>query len=206
MMGRHKRFLLAFVLGAVVAAIVPLTRELRALAGANAFFLCYLALMLRLARSASPEDLRRHAEQEDEGMPLILLLALAAVMISLTAIYLVLNGPGATGPLPFLLALVAVPLGWAMVQVLAGFHYAHMFYRPDAGSTKGGLAFPGTAAPGAWDFLYFAFVIGMTAQVSDVTINAGAMRRVVLFHAVGSFFYNTVILALAVNAALTAAL
>lgn len=205
-MGRHKRFLLAFALGAVIAGMLPIARELRALTGANAFFLCYLALMLRMAQVATPDDLRRHAEQDDEGIPVILLLALTTVLISLTAIYLVLNGPTTTGPLPFVLALAAVPMGWAMVQVLAGFHYAHLFYRPETKAAAGGLSFPGAATPGAWDFLYFAFTIGMTAQVSDVTTTSAAMRRVVLFHAVGSFFYNTVILALAVNAAVTAAL
>ena len=57
-----------------------------------------------------------------------------------------------------------------------------------------------TTAPEPWDFLYFAFVIGMTAQTSDVTIATPRMRRVVLAHSVAAFFYNTVILALAVNA------
>ena len=42
----------------------------------------------------------------------------------------------------------------------------------------------------------------MTAQVSDVAVKTGALRRTVLAHGVASFFYNTVILALAVNAAL----
>ena len=53
-----------------------------------------------------------------------------------------------------------------------------------------------------WDFLYFSFTIGMTAQVSDVVVTAGGLRRVVLLHSIGAFFYNTVILALAVNAGL----
>jgi uncharacterized membrane protein len=204
MMGRHKRFLWAFALGAAIAAALPMALELRILAGANGFFACYLGLMLRFARGAGADVLRRHAAQEDEGIVFILLLALGSVLVSLTAIYLVLNGHGAAGPLPYTLALVGVPLGWAMVHVLAAFHYAHLYY--GKGSAAQGLIFPGVDAPGPWDFLYFAFGIGMTAQVSDVTTNTSVMRRVVLFHAVGSFFYNTVILALAVNAAVTASL
>ncbi|MFD1809390.1 DUF1345 domain-containing protein [Gemmobacter lanyuensis] len=54
---------------------------------------------------------------------------------------------------------------------------------------------------GAGDFLYFSFTIGMTAQVSDVVVERPGLRRLVLAHGVVSFFYNTVILALAVNAA-----
>ena len=40
----------------------------------------------------------------------------------------------------------------------------------------------------------------MTAQTSDVQIASVRMRKAVLAHSVASFFYNTVILALAVNA------
>jgi uncharacterized membrane protein len=46
-----------------------------------------------------------------------------------------------------------------------------------------------------------AFVIGMTAQTSDVAITTTAMRRVNLMHAIVSFFFNTVLVAAAVNAA-----
>lgn len=45
----------------------------------------------------------------------------------------------------------------------------------------------------------------MTAQVSDVQVTTMALRRLVTLHAVGSYFYNAVILALAVNAALSLA-
>ena len=39
----------------------------------------------------------------------------------------------------------------------------------------------------------------MTAQTSDVDVTSTALRRTTLVHGVVSFFYNTVILALAVN-------
>jgi uncharacterized membrane protein len=208
MMLRHKRFLLAFAFGAglfACAQFAPLSPELRALLGVNAFFVTYLGLMLRFAQTASDADLRRHAEAADEGLGLILALAALSVGVSLTAIVLVLNGPQ-DGALARLLALAAAPLGWAMLHTLLGFHYAHLYHRPEGKAARGGLIFPGSAAPGAWDFLYFAFGIGMTAQVSDVTTSTLAMRKVVLVHAVASFFYNTIILALAVNAAVTAGL
>jgi uncharacterized membrane protein len=41
----------------------------------------------------------------------------------------------------------------------------------------------------------------MTVQVSDVGATSRAPRRVALAHGIFSFLYNTVILALAVNAA-----
>ena len=45
----------------------------------------------------------------------------------------------------------------------------------------------------------------MTAQVSDVQVSDRALRRLTLFHGIASFFFNTVILALAVNVVVTVA-
>lgn len=206
-MQRHFRFFIALLVGAVVAALLQLTAlpvELRILAAANALFVTYLALMLHFAITATPEMLRRHAEQTDEGVWTILLLAVLAVSISLTSILLVLSTPNDSAPTR-LLALGSVPLGWAALQVLAGFHYAHLYYQPRRSKTTACLNFPGTDHPGPWDFLYFAFGIGMTAQVADVATAATQVRKVVLVHSIGSFFYNTIILALAVNAVVTSA-
>jgi uncharacterized membrane protein len=84
--------------------------------------------------------------------------------------------------------------------------YAHVYYAQiardnDAHRDAGGLIFPGAIDPVAADFLYHSFVIAMTAQVSDVQVCRSSMRRVVLWHGVASFFFNAVILALAVNVA-----
>ena len=45
----------------------------------------------------------------------------------------------------------------------------------------------------------------MTAQTSDVAITSTAMRKVNLLHAIVSFFFNTVLVAAAVNAAVSLA-
>jgi len=200
MLSRHGRFLAALGVGAAIAAVsLPLGHPKASLLAVNGFFLCYLALMLRMTVQATPATLKRRAEEDDEGIVLILILAIAAVGISLSAILQVLATPG-QGALTTVLSLAAVPLGWAMVHTLVAYRYAHLFYA--AGSTPG-LTFPATPKPGPWDFLYLAFGIGMTAQVPDVAVTVAPMRRVVMLHSVGAFFYNTVILALAVNAGLS---
>ncbi len=48
-------------------------------------------------------------------------------------------------------------------------------------------------------FLYFSYVIGATAQTADTNVTSNAMRRLVLVHGVFAFFFNTVIIASAVN-------
>ena len=200
----HGRFYVAALAGLTLwLAAWALHWPLPPLVGGDAFFLMYLALMVRFTLWITPDGLRRRASVEDEGIPLIILLALAAVVLSLAAIFAQLAREGRPDALDLSLVIASVPLGWATLHTIAAFHYAHLFYATDGEDVgdAGGVDFPGTKEPGAWDFLYFSFVIGMTAQVSDVTVHAAGMRRLVLAHAIVSFFYNTVLLALAVNVA-----
>jgi uncharacterized membrane protein len=200
---RHARFLVAFCLGlcaGLAAWGLSFAPVFALLAGADFLFLSYLLLTMRFLGRTSADDLRRHAEDEDEGVALILLLAGLAVMVSVAAIFLVLNADESSVGAR-LAALFSLPLGWVTAHTLVAFHYAHLHYR--AQDQGDGFRFPGQGDPDAWDFLYASFTIGMTAQVSDIKVTTRALRRAVLVHGVASFFYNTGILALAVNAAVT---
>ena len=66
------------------------------------------------------------------------------------------------------------------------------------------LEFPEDELPDFWDFMYFSFVIGMCAQVSDVTVSSKSIRRTVLAHGIISFLFNAALLALTVNIAASA--
>lgn len=89
-------------------------------------------------------------------------------------------------------------------------HYAHEYERgiaarPDeAPAVAGGLDFQSDVAPDYFDFVYFAFIIGVASQTADVVIKARRLRRVATLHSVFSFFFNTTLLALAVNLASSA--
>ncbi|EEQ00077.1 DUF1345 domain-containing membrane protein [Yersinia ruckeri] len=62
------------------------------------------------------------------------------------------------------------------------------------------LIFPDQIAkPTYWDFLYFAFTIGVASQTADVSIGSPDVRRVVLFQSVLSFIFNMTILGLSIN-------
>lgn len=109
---RHAGFLLALAVGTLaggVALALPFSPAARALVALDTFFAVYLVAMIGTARSATADDLLRHAATRDEGLPLILLLGLATVIASLTAILMVLRSP--TGWLEAGLALGAVPAG-----------------------------------------------------------------------------------------------
>ena len=81
--------------------------------------------------------------------------------------------------------------------------YAHLYYRPTEGGHNAGrqqgLEFPNDTEPDFLDFTYFSFVIGMTFQVSDVTISSREIRRLALVHALLSFAFNTLLVALTIN-------
>ncbi len=97
-----------------------------------------------------------------------------------------------------MLATCSLLLAWLFLNTIFAVHYAHEFYG-DSGGKHSGLDFPGTKEPDYWDFIYFAFVIGMTFQVSDVQISERKIRRVALVHALIAFFFNVIVIALSVN-------
>src|SRR5262249_59324604 len=98
-------------------------------------------------------------------------------------------------------SIVTILCSWFLVHTAFALHYAHEFYESAPRSKDRSLTFPGKAEPDYVDFLYFAFVLGTTSQTSDVAICSSAMRRLALAHGVIAFFFNTTLLALAVNIA-----
>lgn len=202
---RHARFWAAFVAGLLAGLAgwaLPLAD--RALVAANVFFLTYLMLMAFFVARMDHDRLRRHVEEADEGIWLIALLALAAVVGSVAAIFAALANLQSGDWVTPVLALISVPLGWATLHMVMAFHYATIWFSREGGrADAGGLEFPATKTPDVWEFVYHSYVIGMTAQVADVNVTSSRMRRAVLAHSVVAFFYNTGILALAVNAAVS---
>ena len=202
----HARFYVSALFGVIVWTATGRSPALRPVLAGDAFFAFYLASTALLMLRATPDHLRRRASYEDEGILVIVLLTLGAIVFCLVAIFALLNETGPVAALRVVLTLASVPLGWLTLHSIAAFRYAHLYYeRAESGNAEGedarGLAFPQTDEPASWDFLYYSFVVGMTAQVSDVQVLTMPMRRVTLVHSVISFFFNTVLLALAVNIA-----
>lgn len=161
---------------------------------------------MRLGRGRTVTDIRARAAAIDEAGPAVLPLALIAAVASIAVVIgeavRVAAGGGSTGTAA-VLALVTVALSWTFVHVIFAFHYAHIFYAPDAqNKDRGGLIFPGSEAePDYWDFLHFALIIGVAAQTADVQISDKSLRRTSTVHSVTAFVFNTVIVALTVNLA-----
>lgn len=175
---------------------------------ANTFFAVYLVLEFRKFRSLTPAFLKKHAASTDEPAWAIVLVTFGAVVVAVGSLFLLINKGAEPHPLDLALSLISVALGWLTIHTMTAIHYAHIYWRPDTATkagTHGGLAFPDEQEPGGYDFLYYALVIGMTAQTADVNITRTAMRKLTMIHSVVSFFFNTVLVAAAVNVAVALA-
>jgi len=200
---RHGRFYASVLLGAAAgAAAYALPAPSRIIAAADVFFLAYLVAVGFVVARVTPAQLRDRAGIEDEGIFLVILIALVVIAVSFVAIVIVLKQKNGLAPVPLALAIAGVPLGWCTLQTMAAFHYADLYYaRKEHGPQSiRGLDFPHTKEPGIWDFLYYAFTVAMTAQTSDTNVLDTKMRRATLGHSIVSFFYYTAIIAMAVNA------
>ena len=212
---RHRNFYVAVLLGLIAGGIASWMEGSIAIAtGANVFFLIYLVTVLVAARKMNVEFLKTKAADEDEPAPFILLVMLATVVASTVSLSLVVIDASHRMPLQLTASIASVILGWLAVHTMWAMHYAFEYYsvpqgerggRKRSGNVSGGLDFPGGEAPDGTAFLYFAYVIGMTAQTSDTGITTNAMRRLVAVHGIFAFFFNTVIVAAAVNIAVALA-
>jgi uncharacterized membrane protein len=199
----HKRLIISVAIGLVIMLALPAAPIIRVLIGWDTGVAIYLVgAAIVMSHCASVAQMKDNAAVQDEGGFAILVLTVAAGMASLIAIFAELATVERSGPhygLFVTLALGTVVLSWTFIHTIFALHYAHEFYGDRA--QKNGLRFPGDGQPDYWDFIYFAFVIGMTFQVSDVAVTHKSVRRTVVAHGALSFFFTTAVVAMAVNIA-----
>lgn len=196
------RLFISLLIGIVSLIFMPTDWRLttRLLVAWDISLVLYLCLAYTTVISCGDEFIKRQAALQDDGRFLILVMTLVAAFASIAAIVMELGvKPQQTAQL--MLAVITIILSWFAIHTTFALHYAHEYYR---GADIGGLKFPGNSAPDYWDFVYFSFVVGMTAQVSDVGITDRIIRRTATAHGITSFFFNTALLALMVNIAASA--
>lgn len=201
----HARFFLALALSAGAYALLPqLAASHRLAVGWDAGVAAWLALHAHMMANPDDAKMRARAKAQDVSGKMIFIVLVAAAFVSLYGILGILSDAklqqGALQAMGLGLAVATIVLSWLFIHTLFAVHYAHLYY-----ARGDGLIFPqehtSGEPPDYWDFVYFALVLGMTFQVSDVQIACRPMRRFALAHAVIAFFFNTFILALAVNIA-----
>lgn len=203
------RLLAAIGLGAVVYLVARglnwQTPGVQLLVAWNAGALLHLALIARMAGRATPAVMQRRALQQDEGRFAILVMVALAVMAVFLAVGSQLAEVKQLQGLPLHLHIglagFTVVTAWLFLQMLFALHYAHDFYAARSRQEPDPLLFPGTPDPLYRDFIYFAFVIGTSAQTADVGFNGTALRGVGTWHCVLAFFFNVALVGLAINIA-----
>ena len=137
-------------------------------------------------------------------MPVTMMLMMTIIVSVVVGIITIIHHSKGQITGPLLGALAAAPLGWATLHVVAAFHYANLYYGDaEDPAWEPPLQFPGKAEPVTTDFLYYAFVIGMAAQTADVCTTTAKLRRATLAHGMVSFLFNTVLVAMTVNAVMS---
>ncbi|WP_157215030.1 DUF1345 domain-containing protein [Flavisphingomonas formosensis] len=161
----------------------------------------FLLSLLPLLRSRTADDMRRRSKENDANRALLLGITGAVMTVILVAVAAELSQKQQTDGYAIALIVSTLLIAWLFSNSVYALHYAHIFYleNPEGEADCGGLDFPGTKEPDYWDFVYFAFTLGMTFQTSDVDMTQGHMRRVATFHCLAAFIFNIGILAFSIN-------
>ena len=151
--------------------------------------------------TTSSDQLSTLASNQDETLPASFIIILVSVCFSLFGTLVLLmyrNSVLIDKDLHTMVSFIGVGLSWVLLHTIFTLRYAHLYFI--SGEEKpGGINFPDGTEPDYIDFAYFSFVIGMTFQVSDLTVASRQVRRFVLVHSVIAFVFNTLIVALTIN-------
>lgn len=201
-----QRLIYGLVAGLATAAMpIPMGWEFRGLLGWCVGIVVYLLLAWWLCVGFDAKRTRLRAQAQDERGVVLLLVLLLATGACVAAITVLMQQSsdlvGVEKALHVGLAVFALAVSWLFIQTIFTFHYAHLYYQEEKRNEPdgAGLEFPGGQDPDYFDFLYYAFVVGMTSQVSDVQVTSREMRRLTMVHGVLSFGFNMLILALSIN-------
>jgi uncharacterized membrane protein len=187
--------------GVVVGFLVSMVTMWQAatLIGWNATALALMIWIWLAVGTLNADESSTHANAEDPSLRMSELIVLASGVALLAAVGLVLFKAGHTvgGTKAYLIALgvVSVGLTWFLVHTIFTLRYARTYYRPPVG----GIDFNEADAPTYLDFAYLAMTIGMTFQVSDTNLTTKAIRRTALAHALLSYLFGAVVIALVIN-------
>ena len=201
-----QRLMYGLSAGLATAAVpIQMGWQFRGLLGWCVGIVIYLLLAWWLCIGFDAQRTRSRAQAQDEPGAVLLFVLLLATAVCVAAIAVLMQQSrdlaGIEKALYVGLAVFALAVSWLFIQTLFTFHYAHLYYREEKHNEPDGpgLQFPGRQDPDYFDFLYHAFVVGMSCQVSDVKVASREMRRLTTVHGVLSFGFNMLILTLSIN-------
>lgn len=195
---RFGLFLLLCIVTLPLCTVMPV--PFAVMTGFNGAALAFLVSLAPLLRH-DEADMRAHARANDANRALMLLITVVVTMVLLVVVAAEL-AQRRSQPSPYAMTLIlgTLAMAWIFANTVYGLHYAFLYYRGDRlGKDRQGIDFPGQQSPDYWDFLYFAFTLGMTFQTSDVEISSREVRKTVTFHCLAAFIFNLGIIAFTIN-------
>ena len=149
--------------------------------------------------SMDAAETAEHAQAEDYSRAISDLVVISAGVASLVAVGFALvqarHHSGMAKGVLIALAVFVVAVSWTAMHLVFTVRYGDLYYDDPVG----GVDFNQQSRPDYRDFTYFAFTVGMTFQVSDTTITDRSIRRQVTRHALLSYLFGAVIVAMAIN-------
>lgn len=197
------RFLMFCLLFPAAAIGFALAGHLGWQRGVLAGFTCaatvFLLTISTLLRRGEAGQMRQQAKRNDANRAVLLVVTGATMLVVLVAVAKELGGH--TEPWSAALVVVTLALAWLFSNTVYALHYAHLFYSDENGKPgdDAGITFPHSDEPDYWDFIYFAFTLGMTFQTSDCEITSRTVRRIVTGHCLTAFFFNLGVIAFTIN-------
>lgn len=189
----------AAVMVAAIAILQPLLGwRYGIMIGFDVATLLFFALCAPLLRHNAGK-MRIAACRNDANRPILLLITGVVMVVILTTIFSELLEKQAAHGGRIVPIVATLAFAWLFSNWIYALHYAHLYYREGVAGDCGGLIYPDTGEPDYWDFIYFAFCLGMTFQTSDVTILTGEFRRAVTVHCLAAFVFNLGVLAFTIN-------
>lgn len=187
--------------GLVAAAVTALVGvpDLAPLVGWTVAAGLAVAWVWRISWPQGHEMTERLAEEEGQSRSTdaaVLLAAVASLAAIVFALVRASQGSNAAGVAAVVLAVVAAVISWALVNTVFALKYARLYYFE---IDDGGLDFRQPQPPAYSDFAYLAFSVGMAFAVPEVEPTSTRVRRVALGHALLSYAFGTVVLAVAIN-------
>ena len=188
--------------GVVVGAVVGVLASpaLAPLAAWSTAGIVALAWVWRICWRQDVDGTQRLAREEsstratDNAIVAAGFASVAAVVLALTQSR-TQNGDPVSVAL-VILGVLGTIVAWALVNTVYALKYARMYYLDHQ---NGGIDVKKDDDPTYSDFAYFAFTIGMSYTGPEIEPITTEVRRKALLHALLSYFYGTVLIAVAIN-------
>ena len=158
----------------------------------------YLIWMwLRIARM-SAAAIEVIVQQRHSGRHLadvIIIVASVASLGGVAHLFVAGSGKGPDASIAAIVGFSSVVASWLVLHAVYTVRYAILYYTEPVG----GIAFDDDDKPTFADFAYVAFTVAITYGVTDTPLRKRGIRVAVLQHALVSYLFGTVILAVTVQ-------